>query len=170
MAMRFDFESGDVFPREDGVRLSGRVLGQLGPAEQFVLWAMRESAVDCERSRERLVEGFRAAFGADLFIAAACGFYGLRRCLAADPTRAPRLCPLTCACLSIDEQTLLYGLAAAQIGDWPMHIDLFSRFVHEESRERVWQHSRTLGSAMSEAGLCLPDSRLIELPRCATCH
>ena len=145
------------------IRLSGRVLGQLSGAEQLVVWAMRETASTDAAAADRLVRGFRLAFGPRLIGAAACGFDGLRRCLGAEPTLAPRLCPLHCACLGVDEEHLLHGLAAAQLGDRRLHDSLLASFVLPTTRLQLWRQSRLFGAAMSEAGHVLPDARLARL-------
>ncbi len=139
--------------------LSGRVLGQLGAAEQLVVWAFRETAADEPGSLERLAAGFRLAFGRHLIRAAACGFDGLRRCLATEPDLAPRLCPLRCACLGRDEERLLQGLAAAQLGDRVRHDREVGPFVPPAARLQLWRQSRLFGAAMHEAALVLGDSR-----------
>jgi hypothetical protein len=152
-----------VAATERPIKLSGRVLGQLSAAEQLVVWALRETASTDAAAADRLASGFRLAFGARLIGAAACGFDGLRRCLGAEPTLAPRLCPLHCACLGIDEEHLLHGLAAAQLGDRQLHDGLLARFVLPAASVQLWRQSRLFGAAMSDAGLVLPDGRLVRL-------
>ena len=171
MGMAFRIDPPAVVPSIGEVRLSGRVMGQLGASEQLVVWVFREtaSAAD-EASADRLNRGFRLAFGPRLMGAAACGFDGLRRCLAADPTRAPRFCPLRCACLSFDEDTLLHALAAAQLGDRSLHRTLTDRFVGEAGRLQFWRQSRLLAEVLGRADLLLPDIRLVELPADAPRH
>lgn len=146
------------------LRLSGRVMGQLSAAEQLVVWALRETAGPAEPGAEdRLNHGFRLAFGRRLSPAAACSFDGLRRCLAADPTRAPRFCPLRCACLAVDEDSVLGGLAAAQLGDRSRHDSLVQRFVTRPTRLQLWRQSRLVGTILGHADLLLPDTRLVGL-------
>jgi hypothetical protein len=152
------------------IRLSGRVLGQLSAAEQLVVWALRETRSTDPGAAERLVSGFRLAFDPRLIGAAACGFDGLRRCLTADPNLAPRLCPLHCACLGVDEERLLNGLAAAQLGDRARHDGELARFVPSAAALQLWRQSRLFGSAMSGAGLVLKDSRLVALETNGTPH
>jgi hypothetical protein len=171
MGMAFRIDPSAVAPSRGDIRLSGRVMGQLGPAEQLVIWALRETAsAGDEASADRLHQGFRLAFGPRLMGAAACGFDGLRRCLMADPTRAPRFCPLRCACLSLDEETLLHALAAAQLGDRALHQSLTSRFVGEAGRLQLWRQSRLLAEVLGRADHLLPDVRLVELPADAPQH
>lgn len=148
---------------ERPISLSGRVLGQLSAAEQLVVWALRETASTDAAAADRLVRGFRLAFGPRLIGAAGCGFDGLRRCLAAEPSLAPRLCPLHCACLGVDEEHLLYGLAAAQLGDRSLHDSLLAAFVLPTASVQLWRQSRLFGATMREAGLDLPDGRLARL-------
>ena len=171
MGMAFRIDPPAVVPSSGDIRLSGRVTGQLGPSEQLVVWAFRETAsADDDASADRLHRGFRLAFGPRLMGAAACGFDGLRRCLSADPTRAPRFCPLRCACLSLDEDTLLHALAAAQLGDRALHQTLTCRFVTEAGRLQLWRQSRLLATILGRADLLLPDVRLVELPADASQH
>lgn len=171
MGMAFHSEPSVVMPSIGEIRLSGRVMGQLGPAEQLVIWAFRESsAADDPASIDRLRQGYGLAFGARLTGAAACAFDGLRRCLAADPARAPRFCPLRCACLSVDEDTLLHALAAAQIGDRALHRELTRRFVTAGDGLQLWRQSRLVATILDWADLLLPDVRLIALPANAPQH
>jgi hypothetical protein len=143
-------------PGERDGALSGRVVGKLGVAEQFVVWALRETASNDPRSAERLDRGFRLAFGSCAHGLAACGFDGMRRCLAV-AERPPALCPLHCACLAIDEELLLAGLGAAQRGNRPLHASLSRRFVGECGAQSLWRQSRILGAAMADVRLILPE-------------
>jgi hypothetical protein len=171
MGMVFRIDPPAVAPASGDIRLSGRVMGQLGPAEQLVVWVFRETAsADDEASADRLQRGLRLAFGPRLIGAAACGFDGLRRCLVAEPSLAPRFCPLRCACLSADEDTLLHALAAAQLGDRALHQTLTRRFVREAGRLQLWRQSRVLATILGRADLLLPDVRLVELPADAPRH
>ena len=171
MGMAFRIDPPAVVPAGGEVRLSGRVMGQLGPAEQLVVWVFRETASgDDDASADRLQRGFRLAFGPRLMGAAACGFDGLRRCLMAEPALAPRFCPLRCACLAVDEDTLLHALAAAQIGDRTLHQTLTDRFVAAAGRLQLWRQSRLLAEVLGRADLLLPDVRLVELPADAPRH
>jgi hypothetical protein len=144
--------------------LSGRVIGKLDTAEQFFVWALRETASGDPRSFERLDRGFRLAFGRRAHGPAACGFDGMRRCLAAAAC-PPSLCPLHCACLAVDEELLLAGLGAAQRGDRSLHSSLCRRFVGDCGALLLWRQSRILGSAMADARLILPEGpELTALP------
>ena len=85
MGMAFRIDPSAVVQSIGEIRLSGRVMGQLGPSEEAVVWVFPETAsADDDASAGRLHRGFRVAFGPRLMTAAACGFDGLRRCLAAD--------------------------------------------------------------------------------------
>ncbi len=171
MGMAFRIDPSALVPASGEIRLSGRVMGQLGPAEQLVVWVLRETAnVADDASAARLHRGFRLAFGPRSMGAAACAFDGLRRCFMAEPTRAPRFCPLRCACLSLDEDTLLHALAAAQLGDRALHRTLTRRFVGDSSRLQLWRQSRLLAEVLGRADLLLPDVRLVELPADAPQH
>jgi len=158
------------------IRLSGRVMGQLSAAEQLVVWAFREAVGPAEPgtaepgAAARLEHGFRLAFGPRLTAAAACSFDGLRRCLMAEPRLAPRFCPLRCACLSADEDAVLGGLAAAQLGDRGRHDSLVHRFVDEPARLQLWRQSRLFVNTLGRAQLLLPDARLVQLPTDAARH
>ncbi len=173
MAFRVDPEdttSSSRGPTDGPITLSGRVLGQLATAEQLVVWAFREAASDEAAAAERLTRGFRLAFDCQLIGAAACGFDGLRRCLAAEPSLAPRLCPLRCACIGIDEERLLHGLAAAQLGDRAQHDSQCGRFVAPAARLQLWRQSKLFTSAMRRAALVLPDPRFLAPGRAPRLH
>ncbi len=165
MGMAFRVDPSAVAAPPSAIRLSGRVMGQLGAAEQLVIWAFRETQGAAEPgSAERLARGFRLAFGPRLTGAAFCSFDGLERCLCADPARAPRFCPLRSACLSADEDAVLYALAAAQVGDRALHDSLVVAFVETPSRLQLWRQSRILATILGRAELHLPDLRLVQLP------
>lgn len=165
MGMAFRVDPSAVAAAGSAIRLSGRVMGQLSAAEQLVVWAFRETACPAEPgAADRLGHGFRLAFGPRLTSAAACSFDGLRRCLTTDPQLAPRFCPLRCACLSADEDAVLAGLAAAQLGDRGRHDSLVHRFVAEPARLQLWRQSRLFTTTLGRAQLLLPDARLVQLP------
>jgi hypothetical protein len=171
MGMAFRVAPSALSAPGSAIRLSGRVMGQLCAAEQLVIWACRETAGPAEPgSADRLARGFRLVFGPQRAGAAACSFDGLRRCLVADPARAPRFCPLRCACLSADEDALLGGLAAAQLGDRGRHDGLVNRFVAASSRLQLWRQSRLLATVLGRADLALPDPRLVQMPVDAARH
>lgn len=168
MDMAFALGGSGAYPLP--VALSGRVVGQLGAAEQLVIWAFREAAGGMATAEPRLLLGFRLAFGEAGTGAAVCAFDGLRRCLLADPALRPDLCPLRCACLSLDEERLQRGMAAAQRGDRTTHRALLQPFVAPPLHQQLWRQSRLFAAALSQAGLFLPDRRLPELRGRATWH
>lgn len=149
--------------------LSGRVIGKLDTAEQFFVWALRETASNDPQSSERLDQGFRLAFGHRGHGPAACGFDGMRRCLVA-AAQPPSLCPLHCACLAVDEELLLAGLGAAQRGDRPLHARLSRCFVGDCGALSLWRQSRILGLAMADARLILPAGPDVPALPAATRH
>lgn len=164
MGVALRMEASAEAESASAIRLSGRVMGQLGAAEQLVIWAFRETTGPTEPgAEERLRHGLHLAFGPRLSAAAACSFDGLRRCLMADPDRAPRFGPLRCACLSADEDSVLGGLAAAQRGDRSRHDSLVHRFVIPPARLQLWRQSRLVATIVGDADLLLPDPRLVQL-------
>lgn len=171
MGMVFEVAPRAAATTGNGIRLSGRVMSQLGLAEQLVVWAFREAAGGATPgSAERLARGFRLAFGLQRTGAAACGFDGMCRCFAAEPERAPRFCTLDCACLSIDEERLLHALAAAQIGDRARHLALMQPHLAQVARLAFWRQCRLFALALDHAGLMLPDARLAALGTDASRH
>ena len=169
--MRMAFRVDPAAAADSAIRLSGRVMGQLSAAEQLVVWALRETACPAPPgAADRLAHGFRLAFGPRLTAAAACSFDGLRRCLMTEPRLAPRFCPLRCACLATDEDAVLGGLAAAQLGDRGRHDSLVHRFVAEPARLQLWRQSRLFATTLGRAQLLLPDARLVHLSTDAARH
>ncbi len=143
--------------------LAGRVLGQLGAGEQFVVWAFRQHADDGWRATRRLREGFRLAFGETFLPCGLAGFTGIERCLARGLNPAVTVCPLCCACVSSDEQRLLLGLAAAQLGDRLAHREHLRPYALAERTAELWLHSRVFAAALARSALFLPDGRLLAL-------
>lgn len=94
-------------PVADAARLSGRVVGQLAPVEQFLLWALRRRAGDQGRTSALLVHGFRLAFGLALVEPGLAAFARLCGTIEAEALRDQGLLPLRCPCVSADEQRLL---------------------------------------------------------------
>jgi hypothetical protein len=93
--------------RPEASRLSGRVVGQLAPPEQFLLWALRRRTTDGGATSALLVHGFRLAFGLALLEPALAAFARLCRGLERGGGRDLGLLPLTCPCVSLDEQLVL---------------------------------------------------------------
>ena len=100
-------------------RLSGLVVGQLGPGEQFVLWALRQRSRDGDEVPSPiLIRGFRLAFGLASLEAALAAFEGLFRVLSRGSRgRDVGILPLRCACVSAGERLLLGLVAVAQAGE-----------------------------------------------------
>jgi hypothetical protein len=100
-------------------RLSGLVVGQLGPGEQFVLWALRQRSRDGDEvPSPTLIRGFRLAFGLASLEAALAAFEGLFRVLSRGSRgRDVGILPLRCACVSAGERLLLGLVAAAHAGE-----------------------------------------------------
>lgn len=138
-------------------RLSARMVGQLAPGEQFVVWALRQRQRDAAPASAVLVQGFRLAFeDGDLEPALAafeCCFRGLA-------TRsAPvgvTLCPLRCACLSSDEDDILGSIAATQLGEGHRSDAAGTALVEVTACDRLREQVRALGLHLLRAGLVLP--------------
>lgn len=94
-------------PTDDAARLSGRIVGQLAPLEQFLLWALRRRVGDQGETSTVLVHGFRLAFGLALVEPALAAFIRLCGTIEAEGLRDQGLLPLACPCVSADEQRLL---------------------------------------------------------------
>jgi hypothetical protein len=111
-------------------RLSGQVVGQLEPGEQFVLWALRQRLRDGGTAvppSPVLVHGFRLAFGLAYLEAGLAAFESVFEALH-DHARSAGLglCPLRCACVSADERAVIALVAAAQAGEGPW-LDVLAR-------------------------------------------
>ena len=98
--------------RPEPGRLSGRVVGQLAPCERFLLRALRRRTSDGGATSPVLVHGFRLAFGLALLEPALDAFTRLCQGLEGAGRRDLGLLPLTCPCVSLDEQLVL-GLVLA---------------------------------------------------------
>lgn len=96
-----------------GAALSGRVVGQLGPGEQLVLWALRQRLVDGETPSAAFLCGFRLAFGLAGLERALAAFERFFASLNAEGAK-PGLFPLRCACISTEELAALALVARAQ--------------------------------------------------------
>jgi hypothetical protein len=142
----------------------------LDTAEQLVVWAFREAATSERGLPERLIWGFYLAFGGRLFGRALCGFDGIRRCLDAAAVVRPRLGSLRCAGLSLDEEALLDGLAAAQVGDRRRHQMSLGRFTDAHTALPLWRHCRVFAGAMTDASLQFTETLRPPLPGEATRH
>jgi hypothetical protein len=167
MVFRFDTAASvEADITEAGIEggLGGRVLGQLGPGEQFVIWAFRQHADDGWRPTRRLLDGFRLAFGEEVLACGLAGFTGIERCLHRGIAPTVNVYPLRCACVSRDEQRLLLGLAAAQLGDRLAHREHLRPYMAIERCAELWKHSSIFGAALARSALFLPDGRLLSLP------
>lgn len=93
-------------------RLSGRIVGQLSTAQQFLLWAPRRRLTAGGATTPVLVHGFRLAFGLARLEDALAAFEDFTRYLDENATRDVCLLPLRCPCVSADEETILALVAA----------------------------------------------------------
>lgn len=126
-------------------RLSGLVVGQLGPGEQFVLWALRQRLGDeVGAASPSLLRGFRLAFGLAEIEAALAAFEGLFRALlhGARPGEVDVL-PLRSACVSAGERAVLRLVVAAQAGE---------RFLLEALADRLAEETAATGHLRDAAG------------------
>lgn len=146
-----------LYPAAGAALLSGRVVGQLARAEQFLLWALRRRAADGATTSPVLVYGFRLAFGLALVEPALAAF--ARFCALVEDTglRDQDLLPLTCPCVSADEQRLLTILAAPQ----PAIAEALARLVvAPDALEACLVEARALAGLLARAELL--DSRPAE--------
>ena len=114
--------------------LSGQVVGQLGPGEQFILWALRQrlrdgGVRDGEAVSPVFLHGFRLAFGLALLEPALAAFEELFRALYGHCRRDIGLFPLRCACVGVDERAVISLIAAAQAGEGPWLEAMADRLV-----------------------------------------
>ncbi len=136
-------------------RLSARMVGQLAAGEQFVVWAMRQRLRDGAPTSPVLVHGFRLAFGLSAMEPALAAFEGCFAALArhaAEPAGIA-LCPLRCACLTADEETILGLVAAAQLGQPDPR---GARLVATVARPELRRQAAVFALALLRAGLALP--------------
>jgi hypothetical protein len=137
-------------------RLSGQIVGQLGPGEQFVLWALRQRLRDGEAASPVLTHGFRLAFGLALLELALADFERLFRALHEHCRRDLGLFPLRCACVSADEQAMIALVAAAQAGEGPWLEALAARLVEPDATAALRDGTLPFALALCRAGLTLP--------------
>lgn len=143
-------------------RLSGRMLGELAPGEQFLVWAVRQRLHDGRPASPVLVHGFRLAFGLSTIEAALAAFEGMFTSLAGHAFRTLGFCPLRCACLSVHEQQLLSLVAAAQLGRTFRVEALAARLVEAEAEDTLCRCVVSLADAQLRAGLMLPLAARVE--------
>jgi hypothetical protein len=144
-------------------RLSGQVVGQLEPGEQFVLWALRQRLRDCGGNSGAaapsavLVHGFKLAFGLAYVEAGLAAFASVFEALRdhARPSGID-LCPLRCACVSADEQAVMALVAAAQAGEGPWLDALARRLVAPAFAPALGRGAAAFAAELRRAGLTLP--------------
>jgi hypothetical protein len=138
-------------------RLAARTLGQLGCGEQFVVWALRQRLHDGGPGSTVLVHGFRLAFGLWALEPALAAFEGCFSALARHARHDLCLCPLRCACLSLDEDAVLELIAAAQLAPGARCLAAtLERLVEPEGRAPLRGNATALGTVLLRAGLLLP--------------
>lgn len=141
-------------PAVDAARLSGRVVGQLAPVEQFLLWAVRRRVADQGRTSPVLVHGFRLAFGLALVEPALAAFARLCGTIEAEGLRDQGLLPLTCPCVSADEQRLLALVLAPR----PAIAEALARLVVRPSAvDHLVAEARALAALLDRSALVEPD-------------
>lgn len=136
-----------------GIELSGRTVGQLGTAEQLLLWALRQRLHDGAAASPALLQGFRLAFGLSLVEPALATFEALFGILAATARNDLRFCPLRCACISADEDTILGVLAQAHCGLRATLERRIARLVHPASCVPLAVQAELLAALIERAGL-----------------
>ncbi|MCL6607792.1 MAG: hypothetical protein K6T74_06825 [Geminicoccaceae bacterium] len=137
----------------EAARLSGRVVGQLAPAEQFLLWALRRRTTDGGATSPVLVHGFRLAFGLALVEPALAAFERFCALVEAEGLRDQGLLPLACPCVSADEQRLLAILLAPR----PAIAEALARLVVAAAAvDRLVACARELARLLERADLLAP--------------
>ena len=150
--------------------LSGRVVGQLGPGEQFVLWALRQRLADGATPSPAFLYGFRLAFGLARLEPALAAFEGLFGAIAAHG-RDLGLFPVRSACISRDEDTAMALVASAQGGEGPWLTAAAGRLVEVPAKEALGRVALGFARCLGQAGLALaplPDAPPV--PAQATVH
>jgi hypothetical protein len=125
-------------------------------AEQFVLWALRQRLADGRSASPTLVHGFRLAFGLGSLELALAAFEHLFRTLSCHLRRELGLCPLRCACVSVDEEVVLSLVAAAQADDEARLWTASDHLVEPAACRALCDHATTLASLLRLAALDLP--------------
>ncbi len=137
----------------DSNLLSGRVVGQLAPGEQFLLWALRRRVTDGGCASPLLVHGFRLAFGLAELERALATFERLCEVIETGGLRDQGLLPLRCPCVSADEQRLLAMVLAPQ----PAITEALARLiVHEAAVPRLVAAAGSLRTLLARADLVEP--------------
>lgn len=147
----------ETAPRAGRGRLSARMVGQLAPGEQFVVWALRQRQRDAAPASAVLVQGFRLAFEQGDLEPALAAFESCFGELATRPAPGDvTLCPLRCACLSSDEDVILGVIAAVQLGEEHRSDASDADWVEATACDRLPEQVRALGLVLLRAGLLLP--------------
>lgn len=152
----FAYSSPETGPDRPDPRLSARKVGQLEPAEQLVLWALRQRLADGDGPSAMLVHGFRLAFGLSALEAALASFEGVFRTLVEHLQGSLHLCPLRCRHLTMDEERILRLLTAAQTGSGPALDAAAAGLVIPTVRPVLSRHALVFGFTLHRVGLDLP--------------
>lgn len=137
-----------------GGRLSGRTVGQLRTAEQFLIWALRQRLRDGAADSPVLLHGFRLAFGLGCVEPALVAFEALFATLAGAARADVCLCPLRCACVSADEELILGLVAQARCGVLPGSVERrAARLVGPAACARLAGQAEVLAALVDRAGL-----------------
>lgn len=134
--------------------LSGRVVGQLGPGEQFVLWALRQRLADGETPSAAFLYGFRLAFGLAGLEPAIATFESLFGSLCAHG-RGLGLFPVRSACISRDEDRAMALVASAQAGEGPWLTPAAGRLAEAPAAEALGRSALGFARCLGQAGLVL---------------
>ncbi|MDW8124741.1 MAG: hypothetical protein RMJ04_08190 [Geminicoccaceae bacterium] len=151
MSDRFDTWYRDP---SDPHRLSGRVIGQLGSFEQFLLWALRRRVADGGRTSAVLVHGFRLAFGLAYLEPALAAFEAFCDCLERRGVRDFGLLPLRCPCVSTDEERLLELVFSVRRGK----AEALARALVADAAPELLARARELGAFRWRAELSREDA------------
>jgi hypothetical protein len=133
----------------EAARLSGRVVGQLAPTEQFLLWALRRRTTDGGATSPVLVHGFCLAFGLAQVEPALAAFERFCALVEAEGLRDQGLLPLVCPCVSAGEQRLLAILLAPR----PAIAEALARLVVAPAVDRLVACARELARLLERAEL-----------------
>lgn len=136
-------------------RLSGQVVGQLGPGEQLILWAFRQRLRDGATPSPAFLQGFRLAFGLAFLEPALSAFDRLFQALHHHGRRDIALFPLHCACVSADERAVIHLVAAAQAGEGPWLEAAAARLVEPGAAALLREGAVGFALALQGEGLAL---------------
>jgi hypothetical protein len=130
-----------------------REVRRLGPAEQLVLWALRQRLADGIEASPMLVRGFRLAFGLGRLEAALAAFEALFSGLSRDARADIGLSLLRCGRVSMDEARLLALFGAAQLDDSAVVERLAPTFVGPAAAPGLARDLRLFARLMRQVGL-----------------